>query len=40
VDVDGKDTGTHQVRVDVTVPEGIDVRSVSPQEIEVTIENR
>ena len=40
VDLDGKDAGTHTVKIEVTAPDGLEVRSVSPEEIELTLEQR
>jgi YbbR domain-containing protein len=40
VDVSGKDAGTHTVTVEVTAPEGLDVRSVTPEEVEIQLESR
>ena len=40
VDLEGKEAGTHKVKVDVTAPDGLEVRSVSPDEIEITLEQR
>jgi len=40
VDLGGKDAGTHTVRVEVTAPSGLEVRSISPQEIEIRLEPR
>jgi YbbR domain-containing protein len=38
VDMSGKDPGTHKVKVQVTVPDGLEVRSVSPEEAEIILE--
>ena len=40
VDLEGKEAGTHTVKVEVKAPEGLEVRSVSPEEIEITLEQR
>ena len=40
IDLDGKDTGTHKVSAKVTAPNGLEVRSVSPQDIDVTLEHK
>jgi YbbR domain-containing protein len=40
IDLEGKDAGTHTVKVEVKAPEGLEVRSVSPEEIEITLEQR
>jgi YbbR domain-containing protein len=40
IDLGGKDAGTHTVKVDATVPEGLEVRAVTPQEIQVQLESR
>jgi YbbR domain-containing protein len=40
VDLEGKDAGTHKVKVEVTAPNGLEARSISPEEIEITLENR
>ena len=40
VDLGGKDAGTHRVKVDVSVPSGLEVRSVSPEELEIRLESR
>jgi YbbR domain-containing protein len=40
VDLEGKEAGTHTVKVEVKAPESLEVRSVSPQEIEITLEQR
>jgi YbbR domain-containing protein len=40
INLDGKDAGTHKVKVEVTAPDGLEVRSVSPEEIEITLEQR
>lgn len=40
IDVDGKDAGTHKVSAKVTAPNGLEVRSVSPQDIDVTLEHK
>ena len=38
IDLDGKDAGTHKVSVKVTAPNGLEARSISPQEIDVSLE--
>lgn len=38
VDLGGKDAGTHRVEVKVTAPTSLEVRSISPQEIEIILE--
>jgi YbbR domain-containing protein len=40
VDVGGKGAGTHRVGVKVTAPNKFEVRSISAQEIEITLEQR
>ena len=40
IDLDGKDTGTHKVSAKVTARNGLEVRSVSPQDIDVTLEHK
>ena len=40
VDLEGKEAGTHTVKIEVKAPEGLEVRSVSPEEIEITLEQR
>jgi YbbR domain-containing protein len=40
IDLDGKDAGTHKVSVRVTAPNGLESRSISPQEIDVTLEHK
>ena len=40
IDLDGKDVGTHKVSVNVTAPNGLEVRSYSPQEIDVSLEHK
>jgi YbbR domain-containing protein len=40
IDLEGKDAGTHTVKIEVKAPEGMEVSSVSPEEIEVTLEQR
>lgn len=39
-DLNDKGAGVHKLQVKVSAPEGLDVRSVSPPEIEVTLEKR
>jgi YbbR domain-containing protein len=38
IDLGGKDAGTHTLKVEVTAPSGLQVRSTSPEEVEVTLE--
>lgn len=40
VDLDGKGGGTHKVKVSVSAPDGLEVRSVSPEELEIQLEQR
>jgi len=40
VDLDGKGGGTHKVKVNVSAPDGLEVRSVSPEELEIQLEQR
>jgi len=40
VDLNDKSAGTHRVKVKVMTPDGVEVRSTSPQEMEITLENR
>ena len=40
IDLDGKDTGTHKVSAKVTAPNSLEVRSASPQDIDVTLEHK
>jgi YbbR domain-containing protein len=40
IDLEGKDAGTHKVKVEVKAPDGLEVRSISPEEIEITLEQR
>jgi len=40
IDLDGKDAGTQKVTVKVTAPNGLETRSVSPQEIDVNLERK
>jgi YbbR domain-containing protein len=40
VNLDGRDAGTHTVRVEVSAPDGLEVRSVSPEDVEILIESR
>lgn len=40
IDLDGKDVGTHRVSIKVTAPNGLEVRSISPQEIEISLEHK
>ena len=40
VDLNGKDAGSHKVKVEVSVPEGLEVRSVTPDELEIQLEQR
>lgn len=40
VDLAGKDAGTHRIKVEVSVPSGLEVRSVSPEELEIRLESR
>ena len=40
IDLDGKDAGTHKVSVKVTAPNGLEARSISPQEIDVSLEQK
>jgi YbbR domain-containing protein len=40
IDLTDKDAGTHKVKIDVTAPDGLEVRSVSPEEIDITLEQR
>jgi YbbR domain-containing protein len=40
VDLDGKGGGTHKVKVKVSAPDGLEVRSVSPEELEIQLEQR
>jgi YbbR domain-containing protein len=38
VDLSGKDAGTYNIKVKVTAPSGLEVRSISPEEVEITLE--
>lgn len=38
VDLSGKDAGTYKMKVKVTAPRGLEVRSISPAEVEITLE--
>jgi YbbR domain-containing protein len=40
VDLNERTAGTHLVKVKVITPDGVEVRSISPQELEITLENR
>lgn len=40
VDLSGKDAGSHKVKVEVSVPEGLEVRSVTPEELEIQLVQR
>jgi YbbR domain-containing protein len=40
VNLDGKGAGTHTVKVNVSAPDGLEVRSVSPEELEIQLEQR
>ena len=40
VDLDGKGAGTHKVKVKVSAPEGLEVRSITPEELEIQLEQR
>ncbi|HEV8573709.1 MAG TPA: CdaR family protein [Dehalococcoidia bacterium] len=40
VDLGGNDAGTHKVKVEVTAPSGLEVRSISPAEVEIHLEQR
>jgi YbbR domain-containing protein len=40
IDLGGKDAGSHRVGVKLTAPNKFEVRSISPQEIEITLERR
>jgi YbbR domain-containing protein len=40
VNLNGKGAGTHTVNVDVSAPDGLEVRSVSPEELELQLEQR
>jgi YbbR domain-containing protein len=40
IDLNDKDAGAHNVKVEVSAPEGLEVRSVSPDEIEITLVQR
>ena len=40
VDLDGKGAGAHKVKVNVSAPDGLEVRSVSPEELEIQLEQR
>ncbi len=40
VDLTDKDAGTHKVKIKALAPEGLEVRSISPEEIEIVLENR
>jgi len=40
IDLDGQDAGTHKVSVKVTAPNGLEARSISPQEIDVSLERK
>jgi len=40
VDLGGKEAGTHTVKIEVTAPDGLEVRSISPEEIEIILEQR
>jgi len=40
VDLDGKGAGTHKVKVNVSAPDGLEVRSISPEELEILLEQR
>ncbi|HLC28816.1 MAG TPA: CdaR family protein [Dehalococcoidia bacterium] len=39
VDLSGKDAGSHKVKVKVTAPSGLEVRSISPEEVEIILES-
>jgi YbbR domain-containing protein len=40
IDLGDKEAGTHTVKIEVKGPEGLEVRSISPEEIEITLEQR
>ena len=40
VDLEGKGAGTHKMKVKVSAPDGLEVRSVSPEELEIQLEQR
>lgn len=40
VDLNERSAGTHLVKVKVITPDGVELRSISPQELEITLENR
>jgi YbbR domain-containing protein len=40
VDLEGKGAGTHSVKVKVSAPDGLEVRSISPEELEIQLEQR
>jgi len=40
IDLDGKDAGTYKVSVKVTAPNGLEARSISPQEMDVSLEHK
>ncbi len=40
VDLNDKDAGTHRIKVKIIVPDGVEVRSVSTEEIEIVLEAR
>ena len=37
IDLGDKDAGTHKVKIEVKAPDGLEVRSISPEEIEITL---
>jgi YbbR domain-containing protein len=40
VDLDGKSAGTHKIKVRVSAPDGLEVRSIAPEELEIQLEQR
>lgn len=40
VDLKDQDAGVHKAKVKITAPSGVEVRSVSPEEVEVSLEKR
>jgi len=40
VDLDGKGAGAHNIKVKVSAPDGLEVRSITPEELEIQLEQR
>ena len=40
IDLGDKGAGTHRVKIEVKAPDGVEVRSISPEEIEIILEQR